>query len=844
MSGTTTHDFETLLSHAQWVRDLARSLTADAASADDLAQDTLAAALVRPPPAELSPRRWLAGILHNLARERRRRAGRRAARERAVAREEADLASAQLLERLDLHRTVVEAVVRLDETYRDVVLMRYFEGLSPSAIAARTGTPLRTVHTRLHRALQKLRGDLDRKHAGDRAAWTLALLPLARETSPWTSAAIVTLTMDAKLKLALAAIVVVGVVTTLALRPGSSEGVSPDPLAGEPAPAVLAREEPRADPTLEPAAETVARTATAPAPAAAQIEPPPAAARAALRGKVIDADRNPVAGVEVRAYETTRAPIEGAVATTDALGAFTIERELSTGYLDVATAGWAAVLRPEFFQAPLLDREFVVVVARSVRIAGVVVDPERRPLDAATVSVPFPFGIRSRFDAILDYSSAVERTTRTGADGRFELADVPLVPGFELVTSRPTYLDDRRALPSSDEAALEIVLSPARAEPKRLVGTVVDPDGAPVEGAWVGLGSTSTTTSSSGAFVFDLEGGAAGLEFEGHETAPLRAVKKGYLPGEVARPKDGAWPEPLVLRLGGAPLSITGRVVDHEGRPVARAEVWSDEETRFGFVEIDGEGSMRVLATVESILRGHNWIQRGKADDEGRFELAGLVARDYRIVALDQARLIATTVTVAAGTRNVEIRMPKEDLHERVAGRVVSLSGEPVADAEVLLERRSAGAQGVTVERLESVRVRTDADGRFAFQKVSRAVNTANITGADIDLSGFHRPIPPDADVEDLEFVVPLRVHVQIDAGPDAEFDEVAILDAEGKRLNLAIYHGRVAFAMEELSLQQGRSEPFSVSEAGTTLVLYAKGVEARRMPLELERGKLNTIRP
>jgi hypothetical protein len=49
---------------------------------------------------------------------------------------------------------------------------------------------------------------------------------------------------------------------------------------------------------------------------------------------------------------------------------------------------------------------------------------------------------------------------------------------------------------------------------------------------------------------------------------------------------------------------------------------------------------------------------------------------------------------------------------------------------------------------------------------------------------------------------------------------------------------------MKELDLQSGRSEPFSVSEAGQTLVLYKQKNEVRRLAITLQRGALNTLRP
>jgi RNA polymerase sigma-70 factor (ECF subfamily) len=59
-----------------------------------------------------------------------------------------------------VHRAVHQAVGALPEEQRQVVLLAYFEGLSHSEIARRTGDPLGTVKTRLRLAHQKLEESL------------------------------------------------------------------------------------------------------------------------------------------------------------------------------------------------------------------------------------------------------------------------------------------------------------------------------------------------------------------------------------------------------------------------------------------------------------------------------------------------------------------------------------------------------------------------------------------------------------------------------------------------------------------------------------------------------------
>ncbi len=853
MTEFSGHDCEALLAQSGWVRALARHLTADAHAADDLAQDALTAALVHPAPGDRPLRRWLAGIVRNLARQERRTAAGRSARERAVARREAEPPDARLLERLESHRAVVEAVARLEEPYRTAILLRYFEGLAPAAIAARTATPLRTVHTRLSRALARLRADLDRAHGGDRQAWLLALLPFARgphapqASAAWPSATIGVLVMDAKLKIGLAALAVVGVCSTFALwpdDPGAPSGTlaaAPEEVAeestdlGPPEPALV-----EAPVTTERRAVDGAAEVDAPAPA------PAAAPPGRLSGRVIDVEHAPVAGITIRYVDPEHGPRDGLEATTDAGGAFELEDPRDAGRLDVASPGWTSVYRPELPEAGAwAGREIVLVVARSIVLGGIVVDEHGRGIASAGLAVPMPFGLRARFDAILDSSSTVERSTTTDADGRFQLTDVALVPGVNLVTTHAAFLADERAVPAYDELALAIVLRAVDEAPGRIVGQVVDPQGLPVEGAWVGLGALTTRSGPSGTFALDLAQAAGREALSVREADTLRAVKPGHLPAELAAPLDGAWPQPLILRLGGPPLAVAGRVVDSHGKPVPQAEIWTDEETHFGFIAIEGgEMGMSAGANIEGLLRGDPWTWRTRADRQGRFELAGLLPHDYRLFALDRKRMLATTARFPAGRREVEIRMPEEELHERIAGRVTSLSGAPLAGLEVVLERELAGVQVPEVQRLWSLAVTTDDEGLFEFEGVSRAVNRVSVQGSELGLQGIEHALGPGDDLEDLELTVPLRVHVQIDAGEQADFDRIAVLDQESERLELSIYHGRSAYGMQELRLHEGRTEPFSVSELATTLVLYRGNSEVRRVPLELVRGELNTIRP
>ena len=147
----------TLLRETAWLRGLLRSLVRDADAADDLAQETWLRAVRRDPEERDGLRPWLRRTAERLAfRFVRRDSGRRL-RDEDAARPEATPATADLVARVDLHRRLVDEVLRLEEPARTTVMLRFFEGLKPGAIAKAQGVPVATVRTRLRRALERLR---------------------------------------------------------------------------------------------------------------------------------------------------------------------------------------------------------------------------------------------------------------------------------------------------------------------------------------------------------------------------------------------------------------------------------------------------------------------------------------------------------------------------------------------------------------------------------------------------------------------------------------------------------------------------------------------------------------
>ncbi len=171
---------ESLLQHREFVRALARSLVRDEHAAQDVVQETWLEALRSPPRNAAALPGWLARVVRTRAQNVARGESRRVVRERSVAREELDESEEKLHERVAMQHKVVEAVLALKEPYKTVVLLHYYEGLSPSQIAARRNMPASSVRAQLSRAHDLLRERLDTEFGGSRAAWSVGLAALAR----------------------------------------------------------------------------------------------------------------------------------------------------------------------------------------------------------------------------------------------------------------------------------------------------------------------------------------------------------------------------------------------------------------------------------------------------------------------------------------------------------------------------------------------------------------------------------------------------------------------------------------------------------------------------------------
>lgn len=150
------------------IRALALGIVGDAMTADDVVEDVFWQAWRQAggfDPARGSASAWLTTLARSRSLDRL-RASRRTRDEQSIDLVEPGAADLAFLSDSDPHRDAegedVAQLVRagmstLPAEQRSVIDLAYFEGLSQTEIAERTGQPLGTIKTRMRLALQKLR---------------------------------------------------------------------------------------------------------------------------------------------------------------------------------------------------------------------------------------------------------------------------------------------------------------------------------------------------------------------------------------------------------------------------------------------------------------------------------------------------------------------------------------------------------------------------------------------------------------------------------------------------------------------------------------------------------------
>jgi RNA polymerase sigma factor (sigma-70 family) len=173
--GLTADRIEGLLAERSWLERLARSLCSDRHDAEDLVQQTLLTGLRQGPRDPGRLRAWLRAVLRHAAAQTRRSTVRRRRREGLIEPAEPVPSVVDALQRAALRRDVVDALLQLPEPYRGTLTLRFLEDRSPAEIGRLEGISAVAIRSRIHRGLEMLRQELDRRHGG-REAWRAPLV--------------------------------------------------------------------------------------------------------------------------------------------------------------------------------------------------------------------------------------------------------------------------------------------------------------------------------------------------------------------------------------------------------------------------------------------------------------------------------------------------------------------------------------------------------------------------------------------------------------------------------------------------------------------------------------------
>ncbi|MGD8406012.1 MAG: RNA polymerase sigma factor [Anaerolineales bacterium] len=152
--------------HQEPVFRLAYLLMGDPDEAEDIAQETFLRAYksLKRFDTERPLRPWLLRIASNLAHNRHRSIGRYLSALTRFAQQDPEGIKVTDIEPEDENQTLWQAVKKMTRPFQEVIYLRYFLDLSENEMVDVLDIPAGTVKSRLHRALSKLRGIIERNY--------------------------------------------------------------------------------------------------------------------------------------------------------------------------------------------------------------------------------------------------------------------------------------------------------------------------------------------------------------------------------------------------------------------------------------------------------------------------------------------------------------------------------------------------------------------------------------------------------------------------------------------------------------------------------------------------------
>jgi RNA polymerase sigma-70 factor (ECF subfamily) len=731
---------DALLAQCEWVRKLVRHLVFDKDVADDVVQQTYLAAIEHAPERMESPRSWLAQVARRFVFQAHRKETRRRRSEILAARAEALTAGPGVERRIEMHRSLVDAVGALPDPYRSLVVMRYFEGIAPREIARRYGLPETTVRNRLSRALDQLRTRLDSQY-GDRRTWSVALLPLTlgRGAGGVTAGTV-----------AAAAIAVVLAGATLVLVLGAAKERD----GGQAQDAAGAFSSPRA----EAGERADGAVATPPRPAESALEAPEHAAPV-LRGRVVDGAGAPASGARVwlmrplhksahaddwftrssRQFERT-APVAETAAGADGAWAFA---DPGAGPWDVLAEVPGAARGLVEGVAPAAEPRAVDLVVEPVELVTcVAIDDEGNPVPGVEVAVHH----QKSFDP--HFNRPRTEILRSDGAGRFTIAKArkDLVDARLLLVERfqgagcwqqvslrkpgfaPIYAAPLSEHPIDEEGRVVFVMQRGRRVTVsfRADEPIAEPIRCMLRMESARFEAVTTTDESQDAVFDDVPRGTTVSVVL--DTPGWALIKNPVVDGMRSRFCASRWRVP-------ATGDIRWEIVVHRGASVGGTVVDDLTGAPVEGVEVAAFPNASYLASMSHLVRAIS-------DREGRFAIAGLTAI-WNELRIRSDEWHAPAPPPGPGV----VEAPETGLPPAAAPPVVATrpgarlallllpdGDEPIRDLRILV-RRAGRASGTVVDErgapVAGVRVSAAGDSAQPWPAAADESPPCAVTGAD-----------------------------------------------------------------------------------------------------------------
>ena len=564
------------------------------------------------------------------------------------------------------------------------------------------------------------------------------------------------------------------------------------------------------------------------APAATQIALP---AAHSLAGIVVDPGGRPVIGAEIQAHgdlgrNPFLAPPLPVLARSDADGRFRLPKLANAAEYELITRAQGYAGRRHTVSGADVGGELRLTLEAGRTALGRVLDGEGRGV-AGAAAVLFPSRRSERQDLLIDDV----HLAHSRDDGRFVQTQV--LPGpYDLGVTAPGFAPARIHGLDVEDGSEPFDLGTVVLEPEAvLTGRVTDPEEQPLPGVEVSflsmvyeIGpqddqlSTMKVTRTDREGRFTLQGLGRG------QTVDLKFKRRGFESRSVFA-VEAPNLEPLTVVLEPT-LSLGGRVVDEEGKPVAHARVKVD-----GAVVPGKAGSARF--GPDPGLGSHT------ADAQGRFSVMVPGPGRYTLSARAEGFLRSAKESVEVrGDNSVDRRTLVLGRGARLEGRVLAPDGRPLQNARLAVIE-PAPAPGET--RIEAT---SGGNGGYRLAGLPRGRATVEI------LHPNHprgvRDVTIDADLVDLDLTLEEGVEVSgrvTDGGRTPVAGARLRLSGSGQGRKNATSSADGSFRFSGVPVGRHQLAAAKEGHAETSLEVWVEATGVVDGPLEVELGRGGAVR-